>query len=37
MINEKIIQLIRVADSSEQMNELRTIYEEAFPPDERRE
>jgi len=31
------IELIRVTDSCELSHELRTIYEEAFPPDERRE
>lgn len=37
MIDENKIELIRVADSLELNQELRTIYEEAFPPDERRE
>ncbi len=37
MTNNETIQLIRVSDSMELSLELRTIYEEAFPPDERRE
>lgn len=37
MINDETIQLIRLTDSLELSHELRTIYEEAFPLDERRE
>jgi hypothetical protein len=37
MIDQNTIQLIRVAYSSELSNEFKTIYEEAFPLDERRE
>jgi hypothetical protein len=37
MIDENSIRLIRLTHSSELTHEFRTIYEEAFPPDERRE
>ena len=37
MINENPIRLIRLAGSSELTNEFKILYEEAFPPDERRE
>lgn len=37
MINEEVIQLVCVSESSELTNGFRTIYEDAFPPDERRE
>jgi ribosomal protein S18 acetylase RimI-like enzyme len=37
MTNDETILLIRLTDSLELSHELQTIYEEAFPPDERRE
>lgn len=37
MTDERQIELIRVTDSLELNPELRTIYEQAFPPNERRE
>jgi len=37
MISNEVIRLISVSDSPELTEEFRAIYEEAFPPDERRE
>ena len=37
MTDKEMLQLIPVVDSSELTIDFRSIYEEAFPPDERRE